>query len=61
MPNPTTDLDAVLNARRLWREDLVIQLDAALASADRGYYATARGELRGAMMILDSMEKRDGR
>lgn len=56
-----TDLDTILTARRLWREDLVIQLEAALVSADEGNYATARAELRGAMLILDSMEKRDGR
>lgn len=57
----TTDLNTILTTRRIWREDLIIQLDAALRSADKGYYASARAELRGAILILDSMEKRDGR
>jgi hypothetical protein len=53
-----SDLDALVRERRLDREDFEIQIEAALASARRGFFATARAELRGAMMMLDKMQRR---
>lgn len=44
--------------RRLDREDFEIQIEAAMASVAKGYYATARAELRGAILMLDKMERR---
>jgi hypothetical protein len=61
MTEQKTPLDTVLTKRRLDREDYQIQIDAAARSMERGYYATARAELRGAILILTSMEEREGR
>lgn len=56
----STDLDAVLRERQLDRQDFDIQIDAARESMTKGWYAAARAELRGAIVILDGMEKRRG-
>jgi hypothetical protein len=37
--------------------DLEIQCDAARKSAEKGYFATARGQLNGAKWIIDGMER----
>ncbi len=42
-----------------WLEDVDIQLEAAKRSAVKRHYASAKAELRGAIMILDEMEKQD--
>lgn len=60
MAEQTTDLEAVLCERRLDREDFEIQIDAARKSMTRGWYALARAELRGAIVILNGMERRRG-
>lgn len=54
-------VDRITADRRLDREDFDIQIEEVRRSVRLGYYAVARAELRGAMMILDTMEKRDGR
>lgn len=54
-----TPLDKDQIDRRRDPEDFEIQIEAARRSMVRGFYATARSELRGAMLILDRMEKRD--
>ena len=51
-------LAKVLLDRQHDREDLEIQIECAMKSARRGFYATARAELRGAMLILTTMERR---
>lgn len=56
-----TPVDRIMADRRLDREDFDIQIEEVRRSVRLGYYAVARAELRGAMMILDTMEKRDGR
>jgi hypothetical protein len=60
MADQTPDLEAVLTARRLYREDYQIQIEAAAKSMDKGHYAVAVAELRGAILILKAMERRDG-
>lgn len=57
----TTPLDNLMRERLLDREDYAIQIEAAQRSMERGYYAVAKAELRGAILILDTMEKRNGR
>lgn len=51
----------VLDDRRLDLEDFDIQIEAARESARRGFTATARAELRGAMCVLNTMDRRTGR
>ncbi len=50
--------DDLIRERRLDREDLQIQFDAALRSVAVGHFAAARAELAGAEMILNGIEKR---
>jgi hypothetical protein len=59
-PTRTPDLAALLTERRLDREDYQIQIEAAARSIELGYYGCAKAELRGAILILDMMEERDG-
>lgn len=59
--NPMTEVDRVLRDRQLDREDLQIQLESAAMAAERGLYATARAQLRGAVWIIDAMETRCGK
>lgn len=56
----TTPLDALMRERRLDCEDYAIQIEAAQRSMERGYFATAKAELRGAIEVLGMMEKRCG-
>ena len=42
-------------------EGFETQIEAARQSVDRGNYAVARAELRGAILFLDRIEKRDPR
>jgi hypothetical protein len=57
----TTTLDKAQTDRHLGREDFEIQLEAARKSVERGNYAVARAELRGAILFLNQIEKHDGR
>jgi hypothetical protein len=57
----TNGLASILTIRRLDREHYRSQVEAAALSVEKGYYATAKAELRGAVVILDKMEKREGR
>lgn len=43
---------------RLDEEDFAIQLDAARRSFSLGHYASAAAELRGAILVLDQIERR---
>lgn len=61
----TAPIDAVVAGRRLApavtlklvREDYQVQIDAAARSVERRHYATAKAELRGALLMLDTMQK----
>jgi hypothetical protein len=59
-PEQTTGIESVLRERRLDREDLEIQIEAAQTSVARGFYATAIAELRRAIMIIEKMADRCG-
>jgi hypothetical protein len=50
-----------LRERQLDLEDFNLQLQGASAAAAKGYHATARGMLNGALMMLNRMEARDVR
>jgi hypothetical protein len=45
--------------KRLDLEDFDVQVNAARASMERRHYAAARAELRGAMLAIDSAERKD--
>lgn len=45
------------HSQRLDKEDFEIQIKAAIISMYKGFYATAIAELRGAIMILNKMQK----
>jgi hypothetical protein len=57
---PTDLLGDLLRERRLDREDVAIQLEAARASAEGGRFTVAMAELNGARMLLERMEARGG-
>lgn len=44
---------------RHYREDYAIQIQAAGRSFEQGHYATAAAELRGAIMVLQTMMRRE--
>lgn len=61
MADETADLVAkVLRDRKLIREDFDIQIEAARRSVALGYYASARAELRGAILVTKALEGRSG-
>lgn len=53
-------LDEFVVTRRKQEEDIEIQFAAALASIKRGYFASARAEINGALPILDGIERKRG-
>lgn len=53
----TTFTAEVPREMRLRLEDFVIQMEAASRSVGRGHYATAMAELRGAILVLDDLQK----
>ncbi len=50
-----TELDTLLDKRRLDREDLQIQFDEVICAMYRGHWATARATLAGAKMLLEAI------
>lgn len=61
MSDATAPLDKILRDRQLDREDFDLQIEGARDAVAKGYHATARGMLNGALLILARMEARDGR
>jgi hypothetical protein len=53
-------LTKVMIDRRLDREDFQLQLDGVRDAVERHHWATARAMLRGAMLMVNLMEKRSG-
>ena len=55
----TAPPDKAQAGRCVDREDFEVQIEAARKSVERGNYAVARAELRGAILFLDQIEKHD--